>query len=188
MDNRSKVLNCAVALFAQKGFDAVGVQELVDCATITKPTLYHYFGNKRGVLDAIFSERFQPYLILLAQAADYQYDLPYSLQKIMRVSFDFAQRNQALFTLFLSITHAPQQSESYAATQPYAERQFEILQEMFRKAAQDHGNMAGRQDAYALTFIGMLNTYIYFSFHHQIELNEDLIARSIQQFQYGIYS
>jgi TetR/AcrR family transcriptional regulator len=188
MDNRSKVLNCAVTLFAQKGFDAVGVQELVDCAAITKPTLYHYFGNKRGVLDTIFAERFQPYLNLLAQAADYQHDLPLCLQNVLRVSFDFAQRNHTLFQLFLSITNAPDKSESFAATQPYTERQFQIIQELFFKAAQDHGNMKGRHNAYALTFIGMINTYIFFSFHNQIELNEDLIARSIQQFQYGIYS
>ena len=31
-----------------KGYDAVGVQEIVDTAGITKPTLYYYFGSKRA--------------------------------------------------------------------------------------------------------------------------------------------
>lgn len=188
MDNRTKVINCAIPLFAKKGYDAVGVQELVDCAEITKPTLYHYFGNKRGVLDAIFEERFQPYLNRLAHAADYQHDLPYNLQNTLRVSFDFAMQNRALFTLYLSVAQAPELSASYCAVSTFMDRQFEIVQEMFQKATGDHGNMRGRHAAYALTWIGTINTYIFHAFLGEIELDEELIARSVQQFQYGIYS
>ena len=32
--------------FYMKGYDAVGVQEIVDTAGITKPTLYYYFEVK----------------------------------------------------------------------------------------------------------------------------------------------
>ena len=30
MNNKLKILNCALELFAQKGYDAVGVKEIVD--------------------------------------------------------------------------------------------------------------------------------------------------------------
>ena len=58
MDNRSNILSQAVELFASRGYDAVGVQEIVDAAGITKPTLYHYFGSKLGLLNTIFTEHF----------------------------------------------------------------------------------------------------------------------------------
>ena len=32
MDNRSNILECAMALFAARGYDAVGIQEIVDAA------------------------------------------------------------------------------------------------------------------------------------------------------------
>ena len=39
MENRMLIMECAKELFYEKGYDAVGVQEIVDRAGITKPTL-----------------------------------------------------------------------------------------------------------------------------------------------------
>ena len=52
-ENREMILQKALELFAGRGYDAVGVQEICAAAGITKPTLYHYFGSKRGLLDAL---------------------------------------------------------------------------------------------------------------------------------------
>ena len=53
MDNREKILQCAEELFYSRGYDAAGVQEIVEMAGVTTPTLYYYFGSKRGLLEAI---------------------------------------------------------------------------------------------------------------------------------------
>ena len=56
MDNRETILNTALELFCNRGYDAVGVQEIVDKAGVTKPTLYYYFGSKQGLLREILNE------------------------------------------------------------------------------------------------------------------------------------
>ena len=48
MDNREKILQCAEELFYSRGYDAAGVQEIVEMAGVTKPTLYYYFGRQAG--------------------------------------------------------------------------------------------------------------------------------------------
>ncbi len=53
MDNRERLLQCALDLFADRGYDAVGVQEIVDTAGVTKPTMYHYFGSKHQLLQEL---------------------------------------------------------------------------------------------------------------------------------------
>ena len=53
MDNRERILQCALELFYAKGYDAVGVQEIAQKAGITKPTLYYYFGSKYGLLETL---------------------------------------------------------------------------------------------------------------------------------------
>ena len=62
-NNRSKILDRALDLFSARGYDAVGVQEVADAAGLKKPTLYHYFGSKSGLLKtllgAYFDELFQ---------------------------------------------------------------------------------------------------------------------------------
>ena len=45
IDNKKLLLDAALVLFYANGYDAVGVQEIVDRAGVTKPRLYYYFGS-----------------------------------------------------------------------------------------------------------------------------------------------
>jgi AcrR family transcriptional regulator len=72
MDNREKILACALELFTARGFDAVGVQEVADAAGLKKPTLYHYFGSKSGLLRTLLVENFEKLFDEVEKAADYQ--------------------------------------------------------------------------------------------------------------------
>ena len=59
MENRERLLEAALSLFYEKGYDAVGVQEIVEAAGVTKPTLYYYFGSKKGLLEAVLQKNFR---------------------------------------------------------------------------------------------------------------------------------
>ncbi len=47
------------------GYDAMGIQRIVEAARITKPTLYHYFGSKQGLLALRRGNRI-PFLVMFA--------------------------------------------------------------------------------------------------------------------------
>ena len=64
---KNQILEISTALFAEKGYDAVGVQEIVDKSGITKPTLYYYFGSKKGLLEFIVREKETEHLSVLYQ-------------------------------------------------------------------------------------------------------------------------
>ena len=87
MDNRTVILEQALTLFSERGYDAVGVQEICESAGITKPTLYHYFGSKRGLLETMMDQYFTELKIRLTSAADYKGDLPLTLQNIAEMYF-----------------------------------------------------------------------------------------------------
>ena len=40
--NKETITEIAIKLFSEKGYDAVGVQQICEKAKITKPTLYYY--------------------------------------------------------------------------------------------------------------------------------------------------
>lgn len=40
--NKETIKEIAIKLFSEKGYDAVGVQQICEKAEITKPTLYYY--------------------------------------------------------------------------------------------------------------------------------------------------
>ena len=52
----------------------------------------------------------------------------------------------------------------------------------------DHGNMKGRQRAYAATFLGLINTYASLGLNGYAELNQALVNNAVHQFMHGIFS
>ncbi len=46
---RQRLLRAASDLFAQKGYAATTVREIVAAVGVTKPVLYYYFGSKEGL-------------------------------------------------------------------------------------------------------------------------------------------
>lgn len=55
---RRRVLEASLDLFAEKGFDATGVAEIVSRAGVTKGALYHYFASKNDILFEIYRSTF----------------------------------------------------------------------------------------------------------------------------------
>ena len=188
MDNRSIILARALDLWSERGYDAVGVQEVVDAAGITKPTLYHYFGSKRGLLDALIDERTAGLRDGLARAADYRGDLVFTLESIVRAYFDFARGNAAFYRMQLGFWFAPPRSDEYGAMLSRNIGQHETLERMFAAAAADHGNMRGREKAYAATFLGTINTYVGLALNGYATLDDHLIYQAVHQFMHGILS
>ncbi len=61
-----RILQRALFLFSEKGYDATSVREICEAAGVTKPTLYHFYGSKEGVYRAIVEgalERFRSTMI-----------------------------------------------------------------------------------------------------------------------------
>lgn len=188
MDNRSTILARALELWSERGYDAVGVQEIVDLAGITKPTLYHYFGSKRGLLDALIDERSAALRDSLTVAADYHGDLVLTLETVVRAYFDFATKEGPFYRMQLGFWFAPPQSDEHAAVIDRNLGQHAALERLFEAAAADHGNMRGRHKAYAATFLGMINTYIGLWLNGYASLDDKLVYQAVKQFQHGIYS
>ena len=188
MDNRSGLLSCALKLFASRGYDAVGVQEIVDAAGVTKPTLYHYFGSKGGLLHTLLSEHFTELYRSIEQVATYQGDLPRTLSTVATAYFDYARGHPLFYRLQLAMWFAPPESDGFQAIARLGARQQQLIEEIFRRAAQDHGNMRGRHRAYAATFLGMINTYAGLALNGYLELDDELAYAAVHQFMHGIFS
>ena len=188
MDNKSNILANALELFASRGYEAVGVQEIVDKAGITKPTLYHYFGSKQGLLNTLLEAHFTELNEMVRQACVYHHDLPGSLRKVARAMYGYAAEHPVFYRLALALTFTPPHSESYRAAAPFHQAQYRLVETLFAEAVPDHGNMRRRQSLYAACFIGQINTVILLWLNHHIVIDDALVERSVHNFEHGIYS
>ena len=55
-ERRAKIVEAATHLFREKGFHAVGIDELGAAAGISGPGVYRHFGSKEDLLTAVFEE------------------------------------------------------------------------------------------------------------------------------------
>jgi len=188
VDNKTNILNCALELFAVHGYDAVGVQEIAVAAGVTKPTLYHYFGSKQGLLSALLETYQTPFTQAIRDAAVYQGWLPHTLEKIARAYFDFARQNPVFYRMQLAMVFAPRDSEAHHSVSGWNEQQYQMLEAVFIQAVRENGNMKDRHRLYAATFAGMLNTCIGLWLNGYLSLDEALLRRVLHQFEHGIYS
>lgn len=188
MDNRQRLLSCALDLFSQRGYDAVGVREVVEAANVTKPTLYHYFDSKRGLLEALLQREAGQLIAEILPHSVYQGDLVHTLESIVRAYFSYAQRETAFFRMQLGMYFSAPESESNQAIRPFAIQQHELLEEVFIQAAEDHGNLRGRHIRYAAGFLGVINAMIGLHFNQDLALNDDVVYQTVHQFMHGIFS
>ena len=52
-NKRELILNAALALFAEKGYDGVGIDEIGDAVNMKGPALYYYFKGKEAILNEL---------------------------------------------------------------------------------------------------------------------------------------
>ncbi len=79
--NRENIVTVALDLFSLNGYEGTGVQEIADKAGVSKPTLYHYFGNKRGLLDAIMELYGKKLYDSVNQGALYNHDIVMNIER-----------------------------------------------------------------------------------------------------------
>lgn len=191
MDNRQKILDCAFELFCQRGYDAVGIQEICDEAGVSKPTMYHYFGSKTGLLKTLMEDKMRSVMDALEEAAVFHGSMEQSLYDFATVLTDFANYDHRGYMLLMTMCYSPKESEVHQIGHPYIVRIYNMVVQLFEQAAYVLGNMNGRQKEFSIGFMGLLNHYIlYLCFLDDgpVVISEERKRALIHQFMHGIYS
>lgn len=191
MDNREKILSCAFELFCQRGYDAVGIQEICNEAGITKPTMYHYFGSKTGLLKCLMEDKMQEVMAELEKVSVFHGNMEQALYDFATVLIDLANKDHKSYMLLMTMCYSPKESEVHEIGHPYIVRIYNMAVQLFEQAAYMLGNMHGRQKEFAIGFIGLVNHYIlYLCFLDDgpVEISEEKKRSLIHQFMHGIYS
>ncbi|HIX76594.1 MAG TPA: TetR/AcrR family transcriptional regulator [Candidatus Fusicatenibacter merdavium] len=193
MDNRQAILDSALTLFHEKGYDAVGVQQIVDSAGVTKPTLYYYFGSKQGLLSCLLREHFsklEEQMEWLKNSPDRIAD---KLYRAARIFFNAASDEPRFYLLMLALFYSGRKSEGFETVYPMIERYYQMFVDLFENASQELGNMNGRQKQFAVGFSGMLNYYLMMVARDmddlsQLTITDQEVYAMVHQFMYGIFS
>lgn len=190
MDNKERIMQCGEELFYAKGYDAAGVQEIVDMAGVTKPTLYYYFGSKRGLLEAILDAKAQTLKLRVQEEMGRPGDIKKKLHCLADVYYDFFQEEHKFYLLLMALFYSARENEAYQTVKPYLGDFYRLVRQFFENASRELGNMNGRQEQFAISFIGALNQFLVLLWDQGTprDQGQRQIDALVDQYLHGIFS
>ena len=186
MENKDVIIENAIKLFSQKGYEAVGVQELCEASGITKPTLYYYFKSKTGLLEYIVNTKGAELLSKIQIALTYNHDFIKGLADVLRAEINFAVENTAFFDLHCTLLNSPENSEQKNIYSQIISQIQKYFDDFFSASCNEFGNMRGKERLYSMLFHNnVVSTAILVSKGH-LQYSEEMIYQIIHSLVYGM--
>src|SRR5690242_773926 len=106
LDTRQLILRAALKRFADAGYAATSVQQIVDAAKVSKPALYYHFTDKAGLFRALVDQAHDERYRLMQEAAKRGTSVAEKLEEMVASIFKFSLENQALMRLAFATAFA----------------------------------------------------------------------------------
>ena len=103
---RQRILLAALKRFSESGYAGTSVQEIVDDAGVTKPTLYYYFKSKAGLFQALIDWAHDERFRLMQEAAGRKREIAGQLTEILTVLFEFLSSHRELMRIAFATAFA----------------------------------------------------------------------------------
>jgi AcrR family transcriptional regulator len=159
---RADILSAAVRLFANHGYAATSVQQIVDAASVSKPALYYHFVDKAALFQAVVDTAHDERLRIMTEASRQKGPLRDRLGEILVGMFDFLKRNRELMRIAFGTTlAAPGELPEGLRYREKCERNFEFIHSVMREgldAGELERHFNSRELAYS--FYGLMNAYM----------------------------
>ena len=149
------------------------------------------FGSKYGLLETLLTKHFTVLNEELERASFYEGDVGATLYNIASAFLDYAMRNYKVYALLMAMFYSAKENEAYRAVKPLVKKFYSQIVHFFDAAEHELGNMNGRQEQFAIGFIGLINHYILLACDREgrpQQISEEKKRALVKQFMYGIYS
>jgi AcrR family transcriptional regulator len=159
---REHILRAAVKRFANSGYAATSVQQIVGDAKVSKPALYYHFKDKSELFKALVHEAHDEKFRLLREAAERGKNIREQLENILITLFDYVAKNRELTRIsFATNFAAPGEVPENLCYADKCERNFEFVHSLI-KTAQKNGELNKNFDSGEMAFgiYGLTNLYV----------------------------
>jgi len=161
-ETRRQILQAALKRFANAGYAATSVQQIVGDANVSKPALYYHFHDKAGLFQALVSEALDQRLRVVQQAVARTEDFRGQLVEILAALFDYFHKNRDLTRLaFSAAFSAPGEVPHHGCYLDRCQRNLEFMHSLMKRA-RAAGELDQRFDCRDLAygFYGQAHLYI----------------------------
>jgi AcrR family transcriptional regulator len=161
-ETRQHILRAALKHFANAGYAATSVQQIVGTAKVSKPALYYHFRDKAALFGALVNEAHDGRFRVVQEAAARATDFPGQLREVLVALFDYFSKNRELTRIAFSTAYAAPGEVPPGLCHPdKCRRNLEFIHALIKRA-QAAGELDNRFDSRELAygFYGQTNFYI----------------------------
>ena len=172
-DTKATILEKALELFSENGYDAVSVDQIAKAVGIKAPSLYNHFPGKRAIFDAIVEKTARQYedytdeINIHVQALSQDLGLFSKISEEhlagkMRQIFDFSLHNRAIrqFRRMMTIEQFRSPELSALYSERYVDRMIAYHAGIFRYLAQNGELCAEDPEQLALMYVAPVLTLL----------------------------
>ncbi len=145
------LLNCALSLFAERGYAATSVRDIINAAGVTQPTLYYYSRNKADLFHRLVRKLYEATQEQLTGAIDETVGFESRLRVMVRRSFEFCARDPRVPRLMFQTYYGSPVAEVARALDKLTSQRFALVTRVMQDGL-DAGEITG-QDAKTLALI-----------------------------------
>lgn len=190
-DCRSNLVTATTPLFAEKGFNGVGVRELATAAGVNLSMISYYFGGKEGLYAAVLNEQFNT-LKRISELKVVDKEPMEKFELYVRATVARYRKNPYLLRFYTSeLTNPTPCFETIV--KPAIRGVLQILIDTFTDGLQHERFRAGLNPTdTVLALAGMINFYFLLEpatsemVDHSVERDEELIRHIMDIFSKGI--
>ncbi len=185
-DAETRLLESALTLFSEKGYEGTSIREIIEGANVTRPVLYYYFTNKEDLFRRLLEPALAEYTRSLQEIQDSYAEVIGRLKAIVRETFRFTEKNPKGVRLILQLYFSPPKGGPKLDKSIYRLRRFRLLEEIMQEGL-DKGELAGGDaQSLALILIGMMDAYIMAkSYLPDRHLSSELAEGLVDLFYWG---
>jgi AcrR family transcriptional regulator len=132
---RRQILRAALKHFANAGYAATSIQQIVGDAKVSKPALYYHFRDKAALFEALVNEAHDERFQIVQQAIARSKGLRAQLIEVLAALFDYFYKNRDLTRIaFATAFAAPGEVPPNLRYLDKCQRNFEVIHSLFKQA------------------------------------------------------
>lgn len=178
---RNRLADCALSLFAAKGYDATSVREIIEAAGVTRPVLYYYFQNKADLFCYLVETQFERSFAAMDAVIEGRGGCRERLEGLIRNEFESAERSPETVRFLLRYFFAPPEEPMRLDSRELAQARFGRLVRVMADGLESGELAGGDASALALAFSGLMDMHVMSKGHNpevslDAELGDALVA------------
>ncbi len=157
---KERLLDCALTLFSERGYDATSVRDIIHLAGVTQPTFYYHCHDKQDLFLQLVRSHYEASLLCMKELIKDNEGCERRLRAIAVTSFAMSVADVRVPRLMFQTAFGPPIAGISQTMDDLGDQRFGLIRKVIREGAKSGEVISVSVDGLALSFCCLLDQHI----------------------------